>query len=199
MWPAFTAGTQGDFASFLLSGIGRLARLLGHKGLIVIMDEMEKWNRMNWNEQCRAGNLLGGLIWGATAESGIREKYDNPKILTHSGRCGGYPFTTLGRNHVGVAIAMTPREHESPEKLWAQYGPILVGEVPPFTESRLVEYCRLVLPVVAEAYGLSSPTEEELDEIISQARQTWRKSGNMTTRSGVQSVIAAFDSWRDWA
>jgi hypothetical protein len=58
-WPAFTAGTQGDFASYLLSGIGRLTRLLGYKGLIIIMDEMEKWNQLNWNEQCRAGNLLG--------------------------------------------------------------------------------------------------------------------------------------------
>ncbi|GEM_PF-4648774 len=37
-WPAFNAGTQGDFASFVLSGIGRLARLLGFKGLLVILD-----------------------------------------------------------------------------------------------------------------------------------------------------------------
>jgi hypothetical protein len=47
IWPSFTAGTQGDFASFVLSGIGRLSRLLGYKGLVVIMDEMEKWYELN--------------------------------------------------------------------------------------------------------------------------------------------------------
>lgn len=198
-WPAFTAGTQGDFASYLLSGIGRLARLLGYKGLLIILDEMEKWNQLNWKEQCRAGNLLGGLIWGATAEQGSRGKYDNPRILTHSGRCGGYPFTTINRNYVGVAIAMTPREHDDPEHLWSQYGPILVGQVQPFTERRLIRYCHLVMPVIAEAYGQAPPTKEELEEIASEATQTWRMHGDMTTRSGVQAAIAAFDNWRDWA
>jgi hypothetical protein len=198
-WPAFTAATQGDFASFLISGIGRLARLLGYKGLLVIMDEMEKWNQLNWNEQCRAGNLLGGLIWGATAEEGHRNRYDNPKVIRHSGRCGGYPFTTISRNFVGVAIAMTPREHDNPEHLWSQYGPILVGEVQPFTERRLIQYCKLVMPLVAEAYSLSSPTTEELEEIASEASRLWRKQGDLTTRSGVQAAIAAFDNWRDWA
>lgn len=198
-WPAFTAGTQGDFASYLLSGIGRLARLLGYKGLLIIMDEMEKWNQLNWDEQCRAGNLLGGLIWGATAEEGRRGKHDNPRILKHSGRCNGYPFTTTNRNYVGVAIAMTPREHENPERLWSQYGPILIGEVPPLTERRLIRYCQLVMPVVAEAYGLSPPTDVELEEIASEASRAWRMHGDMTTRSGVQAAIAAFDNWRDWA
>jgi len=197
-WPAFTAGTQGDFASYLLSGVGRLARLLGYKGLIVIMDEMEKWNLLNWNEQCRAGNLLGGLIWGATAELGQRGKHDKPRNLTHSRRCGGYPFTTTSRSFVGVAIAMTPREHEDPEHLWLDYGPILVGQLPPLTQQRLVKYCRLVMPVVAEAYGLSPPTDEELEKIASEATLAWRMHGEMTTRSGVQAAIAAFDNWRDW-
>src|SRR5262249_13161591 len=64
-WPAFSAGTQGDFGSYLLSGVGRLARFLGYRGLIVILDEMEKWQDLDWNAQCRAGNLLGGLIWAA--------------------------------------------------------------------------------------------------------------------------------------
>ena len=69
-WPAFSAATQGDFASFLLSGLGRLARVLGFKGLLIIMDEMERWQDLNWAEQSKAGNLLGGLIWGATARQG---------------------------------------------------------------------------------------------------------------------------------
>jgi hypothetical protein len=122
-WPAFTASTQGDFASFVLSGIGRLARTLGYKGLIVIMDEMEKWYELDWAEQSRAGNLLGGLIWGATADEGRRGMHDHPDILCHSGRCGGYPFTTERRSHLGIAIAMTPRDEDESEKIWSFYGP----------------------------------------------------------------------------
>jgi hypothetical protein len=77
-WPAFRAGTQGDFASYVLSGIGRLAQLLGYKGLLLILDEMEKWQDLNWRAQSQAGNLLGGLIWGATAEEGERSLGQEP-------------------------------------------------------------------------------------------------------------------------
>ena len=70
IWPAFNASTQGDFASFLLSGLGRLSRCLDFKGFIVILDEMERWQDLNWTEQCQASNWLGGLIWGAVAEQG---------------------------------------------------------------------------------------------------------------------------------
>lgn len=213
-WAVFRYGTQGDFGSFVLSGLGRLVRLIGYRGMLLVLDEMEKWFALDWREQSRAGNLVGGLIWAATADEGVRTcrgvrgnastflsfcNCDHCDDLNHSSWCGGYPFTTNSRNHVGIAIAMTPRNHHDPEHLWSQYGPILVGEVPILTERRLIQYCQLVVPVVAEAYGLSPPTEDELEEIASEATQTWRMQGDMTTRTGVQSTIAAFDNWRDWA
>ena len=198
LWPVFNASTQGDFGSFLLAGIGRLARVLGYKGLVVIMDKMEKWNQLNWTEQTRAGNLLGGLIWGATAKEGQRGMRDHPRILQHSGRCGGYPFTTEEPAHLGVALAMTPRTHSDPYRVWCEYGgPILIGEVPKLGHEQIITYCLSVVPFFAEAYGLSAPTEEELDEIAADAVYAWRKYDDLTTRSGVQSVIAAFDSWRE--
>lgn len=196
-WPAFSAGTQGDFASFLLSGIGCLARLLGYKGLIIILDEMEKWNQLNWKEQCRAGNLLGGLIWGATAPEGQRNRGDSPAILKHSARGGGYPFTTTIRNHVGVAIAMTPGECAGPEQLWQAYGPIKVNPLPILTAAEIGRYCTLLSPVFTEAYGLSSPTQEELNGIAANAQEAWRRSGDMSIRSGVQAALTAFDQWRE--
>jgi hypothetical protein len=198
MWPAFTAGTQGDFASFVLSGVGRLARVLGYKGFVVIMDEMEKWHELNWAEQSRAGNLLGGLIWGATADEGHRGMDDHPGILSHSGRCGGYPFTTERQCHVGLAIAMTPRrDDDSPEKIWSFYGPVRVGNVPALSEDLLFEYCRRVVPFFATAFGVQPPQEEELKFIAGEAVEIWRKHGDLNTRSGVQAAIAAFDHWRD--
>jgi len=196
-WPAFSAGTQGDFASFVLSGIGRLARLLGYRGLVLIMDEMEKWYELNWAEQSRAGNLLGGLVWAATADEGRRGMYDQPIILHHSGRCGGYPFTTERRCHVGLAIAMTPRDEDDSDRIWSLYGPILLGNVPSLSEGFLFEYCRLVVPLFARAYGVQPPKEEELKFIGAEAVEIWRKHGDLNTRSGVQAAITAFDHWRD--
>lgn len=197
-WPAFNAGTQGDFASFVLSGIGRLARLLGYRGFVVILDEMEKWHELNWVEQSRAGNLLGGLVWGASAEEGRRGERDRPRILEHSNRCGGYPFTTDERAYLGIAIAMTPRgEAADPEGIWCQYGTILIGNVPRFSRDDLKLYTRVVVPVFAKAYGVDYPDEVEVGQIAKAALDIWARHGDLTTRSGVQSVIAAFDGWRD--
>src|SRR5690606_3015430 len=118
IWPAFSAGTQGDFASYVLCGLGRLARLLDFRGFVILLDEMEKWQSVDWKAQCRAGNLCGGLVWGATAELGCRScvhhvmnghrgrlpcHHDN--LLEHSHRSGGYPFTTPDRCFLGVAVA----------------------------------------------------------------------------------------------
>jgi hypothetical protein len=209
-WPAFTAGTQGDFASFVLSGIGRLATLLGYKGLILIMDEMEKWADLNWTEQSRAGNLLGGLIWGARAEEGQRKcephacmfgsgrnnACDHPEDLAHSGRCGGYPFSTIRRSHVGIAIAVTPRGQDDPALQWSRYGELLEGAVPTLTTERLRCYTRLVVPYYAKAYGLEPPSDKVVEDIRNQALNEWRRHGGLTTRSGVQAVIKALDDQR---
>ena len=150
-WPYFRAGTQGDFASFALCGLGRLARLLDYKGLLIILDEMEKWELLDWKAQSRAGNLFGGLIWGATAEVGSRTcRYqtrldrtefrtwagcDHSSRLEHSGMHGGYQFSTLDRCFLGVAVAMTPRGEEAPEDDWSHYGVLEVIDLPPFSVS----------------------------------------------------------------
>ncbi|MEX0718950.1 MAG: BREX system ATP-binding domain-containing protein [Planctomycetaceae bacterium] len=195
-WPAFNAGTQGDFASFVLCGIGRLAKLLEYKGLIVLMDEMEKWTELNWAEQSRAGNLLGGLIWGATAEVGRRDFDDHPEVLWHSGRCGGYPFTTSPRCHMGVAVAMTPRGDDGPEWLWSQYGTLRLEDVPALTTQNLKRYCSLVAPTYAQAYAIGAPADAVVQAIASRAMGIWKRDGALTTRAGVQAVIQAFDGWR---
>jgi hypothetical protein len=197
VWPAFNAGTQGDFASYLLSGLGRLSRCLDYKGFIIILDEMEKWQDLNWKEQSRAGNLLGGLIWGASAEEGRRGAADEPRPLGHSGRCGGYPFTTPKRCHVGIAIAMTPRGPDGPESDWSQYGLLEIADLPTISERGLLEYGRRIAPRFATAYGLEAPAGDDLRRILEEARSNWVERVDFTTRWGVQAVIAALDAWRD--
>lgn len=198
IWPAFTAGTQGDFASYILSGMSLLGKRLGFKGLILIMDEMEKWENLNWNEQIQAGNLLGGLIWGATNSGDRRRTYRYPGDLQHSLRCGGYPFSTEKRCHLGLAIAMTPRsEGSSPEGTWHEYGTILDVNLPQLNTNSLKSYIKKLAVLYAEAYGHNPPDHDELATITDEAIQLWREGYEMNTRSAVQSAVAALERWRD--
>jgi hypothetical protein len=213
-WPAFSAGTQGDFAAYLLSGLGRLARLMGHQGLVLLFDEMEKWQDLSWQQQTKAGNLLGGLIWAATARQGQRHCRGNSffardenrfqfqfqfgcahgRELQHSGRCNGYPFSTYGLCHVGIAVAMTPRGQEGPEHQWARYGPLAVVELPVFDTQAVHRYFQRIVPVYQRAYTLDkTPSNDVLDQAV----RRWRHSGDLTARSAVTSIIAVLDAWRD--
>jgi hypothetical protein len=193
-WISFNAGTQGDLASYLLSGIGRLVRIMGHKGLIVILDEMEKWQDLNWKAQSQAGNLLGGLIWGATAEEGSRTSNDKPITLNHSGRGGGFPFTTVNRCHLGIAIAMTPRGEAAPERLWATYGALREIDLPHLTVETLSAYVANLAPLYATTYELPAPN---IPEITREALRGWRQRGDGAMRTAVQVVIETLDAWRD--
>lgn len=200
-WPKFSAGSQGDFACFLLSGLGRLSRLLGDNGLVVILDEMEKWEDLSWSQQTRAGNLIGGLIWGATEQYGRRERstwqhknVHQPEALQHSGRAGGFPFTTLRRSHLGLVIALTPRGDEGPEALWGQFGPIKIFDLPEFTQGKFNTYIATASAHYAAAYGLPGP---DIHYVSSRAHSLWREFGDGSTRTAVRAAIQALDEWRD--
>jgi len=199
-WPHFTAGTQGDFASYVMSGIGKLAKLLGFKGLIVIIDEMEKWQDLNWRAQTQAGNLVGGFIWAATAKYGDRHRasysrpnLSQPEALAHSLRCGGYPFTTETPCHLGLVIAMTPRGDDGPEEIWRQYGPLEIFDVHSFTTFDVRAYLSRVAPDYCAAYDLSDP---DITTLGGKAVASWAARGDGSARSAVQSVVAALDAWR---
>ncbi len=204
-WPRFKWGTQGDLASFLLSGIGRLSRFLGYRGLIVILDEMEKWQNLDWKAQARAGNLLGGLIWASSAEDGHRScrkcpqdmrwfgDCDHTSKLDHSRVQGGFPFTTEKRCSLGLAIAMTPRDGESPENTWSEYGVLEIVDLPSFTTAHLKSYVQRVFPDYCRAYDLPMPMPSELSAA---AMKSWRFNGDGSTRTAIQAVMSTLDGWR---
>ena len=200
-WPRFSAGSQGDFACFLLSGLGRLSRLLGDRGLVVILDEMEKWQDLSWSKQTRAGNLIGGLIWGATEQLGRRERSTwqrqnvyQPEALEHSGRAGGFPFTTVRRCHLGVLIALTPRGDEGPEELWKRFGSVDIFDLPEFTEEKFRSYVESASAYYAAAYELPAP---DVGRVSRRAGSLWRGVGDGSTRAAVRAAIQALDEWRE--
>jgi hypothetical protein len=209
-WPPFSAGTQGDFASYLLSGLGRFARLMGYQGLILLFDEMEKWQDLNWQQQAKAGNLLGGLIWAATArparrycrdnfgfaasESDYRIRYPcaHGEQLQHSLRCNGYPFSTFDPCHLGIAIALTPRE-KGPEHQWLRYGPLSILDLPSFGIQAVQSYFYHLVPIYQRAHNVPNAPPSS---VLEQAMHQWQNSGDRTARSAVTSIITALDEWR---
>lgn len=195
LWPTFRWRTQGDFASYIMAGLGRLTRLLGFKGMLVILDEMEKWERLNLLDQSRGANLLGGLIWGAT-EKHNRGKNDHPRSLWHSGWVGGYPFTTPERSYIGVAIALTPRGADGPEDTWKEYGKIDIIDLPTITRQNLKSYCSKVADLYAKAYELKAPTENELAHITSMTVNEWQTKGAHSVRDAVPMLMLGLDQWR---
>ena len=206
LWPAFSAGSQGDFASYLLSGLGRLTRFLGYSGLVIILDEMEKWQDLNWQAQSRAGNLIGGLIWSSSAAVGSRYCYrndpkshwsdncDHSEALTHSNRSGGFPFTTLRRCSLGLAIAMTPRGESGPEETWKNFGKLTFYDLPRFTSQGFKTYLERLYPEYQIAYGLRA---ELTASVAEKALTAWRQSGDTSARTAVQSALEFLDGFRD--
>jgi hypothetical protein len=214
-WPTFFAGTQGDVGSYLLSGLGRLCRVLGFQGLVVILDEMEKWQDLDWKAQARAGNLLGGLIWGATAPLGRRdcrkrkqgyyrqgagwgfqsggwENCDHPQCLQHSGWCGGSPFTTADSCHLGLAIAMTPRG-VGPEHEWKQYGSLEVVDLPQFGPRDFQDCFEKTKHLYVRAYGMATAVPSD---VMDTAYSQWTQSDDCSPRNGVIAIVDALDRWR---
>jgi hypothetical protein len=167
---------------------------MGHRGLIIILDEMEKWQELNWKAQTRAGNLLGGLIWSATAEEGKRDNRSRPQDLMHSARNGGYPFATDDRCHLGIAIAMTPRGEYGPESIWRGYGKLKEIDLPHLTPALLRAYAQILTPLYVKAYDLA---EVNCVDIAEEALHQWIAIGDGSMRTAVQQVIAAFDTWRE--
>lgn len=194
MWPSFKFRTQGDFAALLFSSLGRMARLMGYRGLVVLLDEMEKWELLNPADQSRGANFLGGLVWGAT-EKGPRGRNDHPSCIVHSGWLGGYNFTTAERCHMGVLIALTPRE-DGPEEEWQQYGELGLFDLPEFTGQHVYHLCNKAAPLYAEAYGIEAPSKTELHDIYKRAAGRWVNKGATSIRDAVEFVVEELDKWR---
>ena len=131
-WAVFRYGTQGDFAGFVFSGIGPFS--LGcwaTRACCLLWMKWRSGSHLDWREQSRAGNLVGGLIWGATAddekrkcrrnvEKGslvfppIQQLRPSPRFRATADGVADIRLPLQSRNYVGVAIAMTPRDYECP-------------------------------------------------------------------------------------
>lgn len=199
-WQYFKFGTQGDVGSYLISGVAKLVTFLGFSGLIMALDEMEKWQDLDWKNQDRASNLLGGLIWGASEPEGNREctyrasewACPHTPLMNHSAFNRGCPFSTTSRCHLGVLIAMTPRGEEAPEHVWQNYGKLEIIDLPSYTLASFYNHFAKITAIFEQAYELEVPT----DEVLAEAESAWRGSSDRSARSGSLAITEALENWR---
>jgi len=199
-WQYFKFGTQGDVGSYLISGVSKLVTFLGFGGLIMALDEMEKWQDLDWKNQDRASNLLGGLIWGATEAEGNREctygarewVCSHTQTMNHSAFNRGCPFSTTSRCNLGVLIAMTPRGEEAPEHVWQTYGKLKIIDLPIYTLASFFNHFAKITAIFEQAYEVEVPT----DEVLAEAESTWRGSSDRSARSGSLAITEALENWR---
>lgn len=199
-WQYFKFGTQGDVGSYLISGVAKLVNLLGFSGLIMALDEMEKWQDLDWKNQDRASNLLGGLIWGATASEGNREctyrgngwDCSHSQLMNHSAFNRGCRFSTPSPCHLGVLIAMTPRGKEAPEYAWQNYGELKIIDLPSYTLASFFNHFAKITTIFEQAYELVVP----IDEVQAEAEAIWRGSSDRSARSGSLAITEALENWR---
>lgn len=198
-WPYFKYGTQGDVGSYLISGIARLIKELGFDGLVLALDEMEKWQDLDWRNQERASNLLGGLIWSATANPGMRDckrssfhwSCTHPSAISHSAFNGGCQFSTSDPCNLGIIIAMTPRGINAPEESWRTYGELSIIDLPQYTLDSIRDHFEKVASLYERAYGVEVPIA-----CRDVAEGYWRKSNDHSARSGAIALTTAIDEWR---
>lgn len=199
-WQYFKFGTQGDVGSYLISGVARLVNLLGFSGLIMALDEMEKWQDLDWRNQERASNLLGGLIWGATASVGNRvctyrgNRWDcsHSQLMNHSAFNRGSQFSTPSPCHLGVLIAMTPRGEEAPEYVWQNYGELKMIDLPRYTRASFDNHFDKITKIFEQVYELVVPASE----VRAVAEANWRGSSDRSARSASLAITDALENWR---
>ncbi len=199
-WQYFKFGTQGDVGSYLISGVSQLVKLLGFNGLIMALDEMEKWQDLDWKNQDRASNLLGGLIWGAAEPEGSRQCTAHARewtcphspLMLHSAFNGGCPFSTPSRCNLGLLIAMTPRGEAAPEHIWQEYGDLKIIDLPRYTLASFLSHFTKITAVFEKAYEVEIPR----DVVLKSAESMWRNSSDRSARSGSLAITDALENWR---
>lgn len=118
--------TSADFYCYLLSGVGFLIKLLGGKGLIILIDEGENLEDLIYGWQRERGfNFLKGLIMTAkntqglcalgelrkrVKSSGLEDAgYEDEAGLIHS-RIHPYPYLFEIPSHLFVVVSLTPSQ-----------------------------------------------------------------------------------------
>ena len=110
----YHVGETSRLYTYLLTGIGALARCLGYSGLAVLIDESEHYSLLRARQRVRADSFFTALIAGAAETNGGRVTVtDIPQNHWRD-----YPAKYTDNSHLFFLFALTEGESKLPVDVW---------------------------------------------------------------------------------
>jgi hypothetical protein len=100
--------------TYLLSGLGTLAVVLGYSGIAVLIDESEHYSLLRARQRERADSAFQALIYAAVGSNNGRI---DPDAIPHHARAN-YPVAFTDEPHLFFLFALTESENRMPVDEW---------------------------------------------------------------------------------
>lgn len=146
--------------SYLLTGIGVLATLIGYSGLAVLIDESEHYSLLRSSQRERADSFFKAMIVSAL---GLNNGRIDARSIPDNARVE-YPLMYASEPHLLFLFALTESEDRMPVGTWL--APTHIVRLDDrFIEKDIREFFKTLLRYHALAYDYS-PVRERYEQII---------------------------------
>ncbi|UCE19043.1 MAG: DUF2791 family P-loop domain-containing protein [Gemmatimonadota bacterium] len=166
-----THSTAADIYAFILSGMGWLAKGIGLKGLVLLLDEVEATFRL-MNDRDKAFGFLRGLIHVALNTKELTSKEEGERFQLYHSRVRTTPYIYRIPSNILLIIALTP--------VWS----VVYQELKELVKDRVV--------------ALSSFTSEDYGQMFEQLAVLYQSAfPNMDFRCDLDHVFHTLINCRD--
>jgi hypothetical protein len=166
-----THSTAADIYAFILSGIGWLAKGIGLKGLVILLDEVESTFRL-MDDRDKAFGFLRGLIHVALNTNELTSKKEGERFQLYHSRVRTTPYIYRIPSNILLVIALTP--------VWS----VVYHELKELAENRVV--------------ALSSFTSEDYGQMFEQLAVLYQSAfPNMDFRCDLDHIFQTLINCRD--
>jgi len=141
----YDSGYAADLYCYILSGLSYMAKSIGFKGLVLLIDEGESIYMVNKYENEKANNFLKGLF---LASSG---NFKDSDLLFHSYKRRVYPYSYREKNYLYTIFAMTPRSEDIDSPEWLSAASII--ELSPLDINDMQNLYNRLLEIYKKAYS----------------------------------------------
>jgi hypothetical protein len=159
--PLYVTGETAREYSYLLTGISKLATLLGYSGMAVLIDESEHYSLLRSTQRERADSFFKAMIVGALGLNNgridARDIPDNTRVV--------YPVSFSSESHLFFLFALTESADRMPVGSWLAPSQIVRLD-DRFIEKDIREFFITLLRYHMLAYDYATPQDRYQNVII---------------------------------
>lgn len=141
----YDSGYAADLYCYILTGLSYMAKSIGFKGLVLLIDEGESIYMVNRYENEKANNFIKGLI---LASSG---NFKDSDLLFHSYKRRTYPYSYREKSFLYTIFAMTPRIEDIDPPAWLSAASII--ELSPLDINDMQTLYNRLIEIYKRAYS----------------------------------------------